>query len=231
MVRWLRPGSVYCSPGSGCVLDDYRADVVFSSSQRSSHCPTVITRHPSPSEAAGKLATKYGLVPKDVKTKVSTPGAEKAKSDTDRLDDALAGLPKSTQTVVRSAFERGRIDAALNAINGKTATAYINTISTETRRVKTASVDSGPVRSARAEGGYISGAGNAISDSINAKLSNGEYVVRAAAVQAIGVGELHRLNSLGGPQRAFAAGGHVGGERANGGVIDRSVIERSCARS
>lgn len=53
-----------------------------------------------------------------------------------------------------------------------------------------------------AAGGYISGPGTGTSDSIPARLSNGEYVIRAAAVRAIGVSNLNMLNAQG-----FAKGG------------------------
>lgn len=46
----------------------------------------------------------------------------------------------------------------------------------------------------RANGGVVYGAGTGTSDSIPAMLSNGEYVMTAAAVQRIGVGMLDRLN-------------------------------------
>lgn len=49
-----------------------------------------------------------------------------------------------------------------------------------------------PVR--KATGGYIAGPGTGTSDSIPALLSNGEYVLRAAAVSRLGVGNLNRLN-------------------------------------
>jgi TP901 family phage tail tape measure protein len=57
-----------------------------------------------------------------------------------------------------------------------------------------------------ASGGYITGPGTATSDSIPAHLSNGEYVVRAAAVDRYGVGFLHDVNAM-----RFANGGAVGG--------------------
>jgi hypothetical protein len=57
-----------------------------------------------------------------------------------------------------------------------------------------------------ASGGYVSGPGTATSDSIPARLSNGEYVVSAPAVSRIGVGALDRINSL----KGFALGGRVG---------------------
>ena len=59
-----------------------------------------------------------------------------------------------------------------------------------------------------ASGGYITGAGTSTSDSIPAMLSNGEYVVNAAAVKRIGVPKLDAINRGGVPH--FASGGYVG---------------------
>ena len=59
-----------------------------------------------------------------------------------------------------------------------------------------------------ATGGLIRGAGTATSDSIPAMLSNGEYVMNAAAVSRIGVPTLNRLNA--GKISKYADGGLVG---------------------
>ncbi|ANF70226.1 phage tail protein [[Haemophilus] ducreyi] len=58
-----------------------------------------------------------------------------------------------------------------------------------------------------ATGGFISGPGTGTSDSIPARLSNGEFVVRAASVQKYGVGFLHAINR--GHLRKYATGGLV----------------------
>lgn len=58
-----------------------------------------------------------------------------------------------------------------------------------------------------ATGGHVRGPGTGSSDSILARLSNGEYVVRAAAVRRYGTNLLDRLNGLQLP--AFADGGLV----------------------
>lgn len=58
----------------------------------------------------------------------------------------------------------------------------------------------------KAAGGYIAGPGTATSDSIPALLSNGEYVIKAAAVSQYGRGFFDQLNA-----RRFASGGYVGG--------------------
>jgi len=66
-----------------------------------------------------------------------------------------------------------------------------------------------------ATGGLVSGPGSATSDSIPARLSAGEYVVRATAVRQVGVAFLDSLNGLSagprfkGGELAFAAGGLV----------------------
>lgn len=68
-----------------------------------------------------------------------------------------------------------------------------------------------------AGGGFIQGPGTATSDSILARLSRGEYVLRAAAVRHWGVSTLNRLNRLQLPSLPqfpalprFADGGFVG---------------------
>ena len=72
-----------------------------------------------------------------------------------------------------------------------------------------------------ADGGYISGPGTGTSDSITARLSNGEYVVRAGAVKQLGVGFLDQLNNIDRsgvkrssrlPKFAYAEGGYVNAE-------------------
>jgi hypothetical protein len=70
-------------------------------------------------------------------------------------------------------------------------------------------VPSGPGE--MASGGSVRGPGSGTSDSILARLSNGEYVVRAAAVRHYGSGLLAAINSM-----RFAGGGLVPGFAAGG---------------
>jgi len=69
--------------------------------------------------------------------------------------------------------------------------------------------DPGPEPGRYATGGYISGPGTGTSDSIPAYLSNGEYVINAAAVRKLGKRHLDMLNR-GIPIPRFADGGMVG---------------------
>ncbi len=55
-----------------------------------------------------------------------------------------------------------------------------------------------------ASGGYISGPGTGTSDSIPARLSDGEYVIKASAVDQYGVGMMNSIN-----EQRFAKGGQV----------------------
>jgi hypothetical protein len=64
----------------------------------------------------------------------------------------------------------------------------------------------------------VHGRGTSTSDSILARLSNGEFVVRASAVDKYGVGLLHAINGMRLPLRAlrgFASGGLVDSLRAS----------------
>ena len=74
-----------------------------------------------------------------------------------------------------------------------------------------------------ATGGYISGPGTGTSDSVPAMLSNGEYVLRSAAVDRIGIGTLNALNN---GALHFAEGGSVDAEPADlggGGNVTLNV--------
>lgn len=74
----------------------------------------------------------------------------------------------------------------------------------------------------KATGGLITGPGTGTSDSIPAMLSNGEYVINAAAVQRLGTAYLDTLNS---PH--YAEGGQVGtpamGVAGSGGSVTLNV--------
>lgn len=60
----------------------------------------------------------------------------------------------------------------------------------------------------KANGGYISGPGTGTSDSIPARLSNGEYVIRQSSVARYGTGFLNQVNE--GRYQRYADGGLVG---------------------
>jgi hypothetical protein len=76
----------------------------------------------------------------------------------------------------------------------KTLTIYINKVGNIPLELASGGmVDHHPLAAPRARG-LLVGPGSGTSDSIPARLSNGEFVVRAAAVKAIGVGNMYALN-------------------------------------
>ena len=62
------------------------------------------------------------------------------------------------------------------------------------RDPKRAAADADRIVLGLAKGGYVQGVGTGTSDSIPAMLSNGEYVVNAAAVRSIGIGNMEAIN-------------------------------------
>lgn len=79
--------------------------------------------------------------------------------------------------------EANRVLASLKQIDGTSVSVNITT---------TGNAPYNPIR--RAVGGLVTGPGTGTSDSIPALLSNGEYVIRAAAVDRLGIDNLDRLN-------------------------------------
>jgi hypothetical protein len=83
-----------------------------------------------------------------------------------------------------------------------------------------------------AEGGYVAGPGTATSDSIPARLSNGEYVMPAATVRHFGRDFMDGIRAMR-PQREapvarFAEGGYVqGGQGTGAGVRVVNVVDSS----
>lgn len=69
-----------------------------------------------------------------------------------------------------------------------------------------------------AGGGAVSGAGTGTSDSIPARLSNGEYVIKASSAKALGTNFLDRLNSVG-DGRAIRSGRLPRFKYADGGEV------------
>jgi len=70
----------------------------------------------------------------------------------------------------------------------------------------------------RASGGYISGPGTGTSDSIPARLSNGEYVVKASSVSKYGKGMMDAINT-----QRFASGGLVGDLTEKPGMLGKAA--------
>ncbi len=162
------------------------------------------------SAQANDLANQYGLIPAEVTTSVSAPGVEYAKYGTDQFHAALMALPASKRSEIQALIDQGKISEAEEALNttarDRTATIFVNASS--------GGGGGGGGAGGWATGGYIAGPGTATSDSIPARLSNGEFVQRAAATSYYGARFMHALNNMAIPKEAlphFAEGGQVGG--------------------
>jgi len=108
------------------------------------------------------------------------------------------------------------LQAQLDKLSDKTVTVTMQTVSAD---INSAGLEG------FARGGQIHGPGTKTSDSILARLSAGEYVVRAAAVDHYGAGILHRINNMQIPK--FADGGMVGGTAASGATVNLSLDGRT----
>lgn len=140
---------------------------------------------------------------------------------------ALDAVPPKTNAQVevegtdRALDAIARIRGQLNQIPREIRTAYyVNQINSVN---SAGSLAPGGERR-KAGGGPIYGPGTATSDSIPAMLSNGEYVIRAAAVRQYGVGFFDRAN-----QMRLASGGHVG--RDDDGVRELGKAARETAKA
>lgn len=129
-----------------------------------------------------------GQTPKSKSTRVSAPGARQSKGEIDAHNKSAGNVPKSARTSVTApgaTTATGQLNAARSA-----ALAAEGTYTITLRTVKVSAT-----ATASAAGGYIRGPGTSTSDSIPAWLSDGEYVVRASAVDKYGTGMLDRINA------------------------------------
>jgi hypothetical protein len=182
---------------------------------------------------AAAFAGALAKIPAKKDTKVTATGADEAKGKVKGLGGAIGGLRGKTVGVKESGADPSRtrvrnLDGTIRSLNGKTVNVGVNgadnartqvynlvsainslhdkTVTTYYREVK-----AGQTKNA-ATGGLILGPGGPTDDMIPARLSNGEYVVRAAAVNRYGLGFLHALNAMSLP--GYAKGGKASKEQA-----------------
>lgn len=112
------------------------------------------------------------------------------------VDDANALLTgvDPVKLTANTAAAKKEVKDAVTAINGILAGIKDKTVRVTTVYQSTGGSSLGVVRAAT--GGLVTGPGTATSDSIAARLSNGEYVVKANAVQYYGVDFMNALNNM-----------------------------------
>lgn len=103
----------------------------------------------------------------------------------------------------------------LQLLNGTTVNTYVRTIYKESH-----SSGLGPQPAGHADGGLVRGPGTRTSDSILRRLSDYEYVQRAAAVDYYGVAFMDAVNGLRFPKEAPAVHSFAGGSGSWGGGGD-----------
>ncbi|MFT3871061.1 MAG: hypothetical protein QM714_00210 [Nocardioides sp.] len=139
--------------------------------------------------------------------------------------DAVGGVPSKATTKVEA--QTAGAMSGINAVEYRlNSLPNYKRVTIEVRTVRTGSDGAGGPRETYATGGYVSGPGSATSDSIHARLSNGEYVVNAAAT-ARHRSLLEAINA-----HAYAGGGHVshgGGSRVPD-LPSNHDIERAVTR-
>ncbi|MGC6393063.1 tape measure protein [Pasteurella multocida] len=140
---------------------------------------------------------------KIVELKTAGNDLEKAFKDglTQGIQSSLMGLAQGTMTL-RDAIK----NLALTIVNSMAQIAAQQLAMQATSAIGGLFGAVGGVVTA-ATGGYITGPGTGTSDSIPARLSNGEYVIRAASVSRYGVDFLHAINR--GQLRKYSTGGLV----------------------
>jgi hypothetical protein len=154
----------------------------------------------------------------------------KALSD---VESVLTGLeaPRTVNVATDQAEQAlGEVKAAMDAIQDKTVTVTVKKVDSANAANFTGVYDSkgnavyldpnsGGATGRYAAGGLIRGPGTGTSDSILARLSNQEYVIRAKSVRKYGLGFLDAINNMRLP--SFA----------NGGIVSRmSVPSLTAAR-
>lgn len=149
-------------------------------------------------EQAASQAAVLADLQKQLDDMTSKARTIEVQADVSRATLAIAGLKAQLAEIP---------DNTVKTVTVQTITSRANPA------VAQAIVDNGGSLPVFAGGGRIRGPGTGTSDSILARLSDGEYVVRSAAVSHYGAHLLNRINSMQLPK--FAEGGVVGRSASN----------------
>lgn len=178
-------------------------------------------------QKARGLAATYNRLPKNVRTDIATNGIPKSEADMRRLQQRYGLTPDEVRTIAQlrdnASLKIEGVRAKLAGLDGRTATTTvinrtINEIITISRGQSTRP-DRRLEPGQYADGGPIRGPGTKTSDDIPIWASDGEFMIRAAAVDHYGLEFFARANAM-----RLASGGpvtHDGAQRlAAGGRPD-----------
>ena len=184
----------------------------------------------SPSAAKEQADALKGQVNKAADGLTNTGSPENAPSDSSGVLTQILGKLDTIITALGEGGTLGLVKTAVNSIDlkmgaGLTAelASFLNALSIMLTSVvttpivtaiQTANFMSGIGQASNvtkaAYGGYISGPGGPTADKVPAWLSNGEYVIKSKAVQALGLPRLHALNNADKALPQFGFGGFIG---------------------
>ena len=194
-----------------------------------------------------KLATQTAIGAEIVKNVLAQGGIEALRAFNDQLasgvgvDEALAAIQLDVNgNPIKPKLEQPDTGNFLWSLHQNLGTVYVPVTPylTKTQIYAGALSSNGSSQiNLAATGGYITGPGTGTSDSIPARLSNGEFVMTAAATRAIGVDNLYSLmrqaqtgrTAPRGRGKGFATGGYVGSGGPTGtssGIVHLSVEDR-----
>ena len=154
-------------------------------------------------DAANAYADQLGLVPTNVATAFQATNVPKTQADIDAVQSNLAGVVRDIQINIRAVTDTSQLQAMLTQIRiARSEMTDLNGASSGSGRPGTFAV-----------GGAVYGPGTGTSDSITARLSNGEHVLTALEVMRMGgqaaVYAFRQQIRSGKGAPAFAKGGAV----------------------
>lgn len=178
-------------------------DKIDAYSAAAKRMPTDIKFKGEISDLDSKIKTAQQRVDSLKQRRKTAVGADKAQLEIAvaqaqaRLDSLKQHRAATIRASDQASGKLSFVQRLLNNLDGRVATTYVNTVRSESHASPYFKKwRGGPVKLAGGGmPGLVRGAGSATSDSIPAMLSNGEYVVRAAAVSRYGVGLLDAINS------------------------------------
>lgn len=152
--------------------------------------------------------------------------AAEVRAAIESTSQSVNNMPTSKNIVITAttAAAQGVIDGFIRANDGRRITIYATTQTGNAASMQANGRGYG--NAVYASGGSVWGPGTGTSDSIFARLSNGEFVVRAQAASAIGHGRLNYMNQTG-KLPAFATGGSVGRAPSGGNFSNSMIVELS----
>lgn len=139
----------------------------------------------------------------------------------DKLKADLAAVKAVKVDVILDDTKLAAVQAQLKTLAEQLKTQFQIPVTLAVSDTGTAAAPAGKSAPGFAGGGHVRGPGTGTSDSILARLSDGEFVLNAAAVKHYGVGALQRLNGMQMPR--FAEGGLASAADVATGASGRPV--------